>query len=48
MDLVEQTIGLETYFELKTINRESSKRWRAADWEAECVRLRAVLDGATA
>jgi hypothetical protein len=48
MLLVRETIGEARYFEFKRVGNAPHRLWRAADWEAECVRLRAVLDGATA
>ena len=39
------TIGEETYAELREI-AHTSRKWKEADWEAECVRLQALLEEA--
>jgi hypothetical protein len=42
--LVEKTIGLDAYKELIRVKHSAHRGWRTADWEAECVRLQALLE----
>jgi hypothetical protein len=43
-DFAWQTIGEDTYYELVRLSESTSKVWRKSDFEAECVRLQALLD----
>lgn len=39
-----QTLGDDLYAELRAKALENPRPWKPADWQAECVRLQALLD----
>jgi len=44
MLFVEQTIGMAAFFVLRAKALGNPRPWKQAMWEAECVRLQALLD----